>query len=634
MSLSSISSSIPSQLIAGKLQKSPSRVKTTAEIVGDISLAPSDQALNESDQGTRKESFLFTDESEELDAMEARPKQRSGTTHMSPTPTRYSGRKAVSSRPRSAILTNREADHIHDENDYNAILNSYDANQAPPPPPAKNTSDGYAQTSRPPIQRAATFNTSSSQTSSSLQISHHEASFAECTMRPPHIPLPEDFRNWSKEEMYRDIEALTYQIEDLRQENQELQEQNKNAAMELNSMKNEKSFNRDDDFFKNGLGQLNYRVKNWAGQFFNGEARSHALPSSLRSSTANSKENIYRLTFSEDFAKFAFRNPSRRPFVVEAYMWSVLLNTVFSDKGNVWAGRLQKPVIELQRSLDPTQYKDKTEADLGYFHSWRAVTTGLVQERTISQHEQSAYITQVMTQVKWLGRYSESDQWSTMEPDLREIFAHAINFDAEMKKQRAQYCLIADSMRHTKLYFNPTTMESVDGAQHPATAIVAFVIRPWLYKRGTSAGDDYLKAAQLIVKGTVMIYLAPQQPQIQQQSLVSPQLNMVSISDQSLSVTHLAHQRQVADLQPRGRSSPAQLPQEESDRARQGRSKRSGRERSRSRTGLFRRSMDGQRPEVYEQSQQQGSFDPAMGTSATQGKIVSSQSRHWGAGRK
>jgi hypothetical protein len=150
-------------------------------------------------------------------------------------------------------------------------------------------------------------------------------------------------------------------------------------------------------------------------------------------------------------------------------------------------------------------YRNVTEADLRYYHAWRAATTGLLQDRLAEDSEQPQ-VARICSDLKWLMRCSSSAK-NLIEPELREILNLAVHLDAEMKKQRAHYyfqALEVAALRGALTYDN-LYMQTADGPLTGADRI-AFLLSPALVKRGTASGDGYSGGLVVLVRAIVLGY--------------------------------------------------------------------------------------------------------------------------------
>jgi hypothetical protein len=169
---------------------------------------------------------------------------------------------------------------------------------------------------------------------------------AETTNLPPRlapaeeVPIFPDFSQWSADDLVREVSRLY-------SENIALKNISSSAAMEINSLKTEKNFHRDDDFFVDKVEQLRYKIRNWSGNHF-GTDMPHA-------SLKTGKEFVTALTFDAEHALSLFASNSWRPLLVQAVLWDTVAKRVLSRKGNLWAGDMKGHLTELQERLNPSE---------------------------------------------------------------------------------------------------------------------------------------------------------------------------------------------------------------------------------------------------------------------------------------
>ena len=100
---------------------------------------------------------------------------------------------------------------------------------------------------------------------------------------------------------------------------------------------------------------------------------------------------------------------------------------------------------------------------------------------------------------KKLTRYCQSGP-AQLQKGLWDIVSDAAGMDAEMEKQRAVYWIYMPGVR-PKLTFKGRVMVAALECPHTAREemdTVGIVVRPMLFRRGTSSGEDYKRVSDLV----------------------------------------------------------------------------------------------------------------------------------------
>jgi hypothetical protein len=181
--------------------------------------------------------------------------------------------------------------------------------------------------------------------------------------RLPNVPLDADGYQLGPMELVGDApiteEDYMTEVERLRRENADLKAQTamlteewKQTAMELNSFRSEKTYERDDSFFIGKFKTLRYKITDWAKQNFSDNELRPKLKDFWSTSV---KENMMDLAITDDYADKFMNSAQLRYIMVEAFVWKFILSNIMGDNGHIWAGRLRDAFGSIQRVLDPSK---------------------------------------------------------------------------------------------------------------------------------------------------------------------------------------------------------------------------------------------------------------------------------------
>jgi hypothetical protein len=135
-----------------------------------------------------------------------------------------------------------------------------------------------------------------------------------------------------------------------------LTEQLQQTAMELNRLRSQKTYERDDAFFMGEFKTLRYKVMDWAVKNFSGR-----MSQSMRSlfSTSNpfltSTDEMVELAIDDSLANGFLYSAQRCPLMIEAFVWKFIVARVMGNDGYIWAGRLKDSFASIRSVLDPSK---------------------------------------------------------------------------------------------------------------------------------------------------------------------------------------------------------------------------------------------------------------------------------------
>ncbi|KAI0552466.1 hypothetical protein F4679DRAFT_581376 [Xylaria curta] len=277
---------------------------------------------------------------------------------------------------------------------------------------------------------------------------------------------------------------------------QEIQKKWKKATLQLDQLQSREAgtYQLADSEFIDSVTQLRYNIRNFASQYFEGKAP----PGSKNLTTGNL--STYMLETTEDDLYLDYlMSPSQGPFVVQSFLWRLLVGEVFEKF--CWAPRLQESMATIYETLRP-RYEDEhgRGASITFdveqkFQNWKATTSALI-FRSLWEGEASGdmndevggliegFITEVLNILQPFARSRDE----RMLEDLRSILETAICLDRDLCRQaRYVYWVFPSQYRVT---FNLDKMEMEMERAFRSGQYVKLVTAPALMKRGKIAGKN------------------------------------------------------------------------------------------------------------------------------------------------
>jgi hypothetical protein len=139
------------------------------------------------------------------------------------------------------------------------------------------------------------------------------------------------------------------EIERLRQQSAHYKDQWSLTAMELNSYRSEKTYERDDSFFVANFRTLQFKIRDWAKRHFS----DGPIPTRVKSFITRDKGDMQYLAIDDDFADGFVHSVQLRFLMIEAFVWSFIVFRVMGSDGHIWAGSLKEPFGSIRKVLDP-----------------------------------------------------------------------------------------------------------------------------------------------------------------------------------------------------------------------------------------------------------------------------------------
>jgi hypothetical protein len=312
----------------------------------------------------------------------------------------------------------------------------------------------------------------------------------------------------------------------------------------------------DDKWFATQWKDLHIKIELLSLQYFQGRlAKSSASVmdrvkgSRLEKFDDESARCLARLT--GPFSRY-LKSDNERPLIIQAYIWSILVNNAFDhvgcyDGGFLWAGQSRAALCYLNRDSKPVRkrrHKDglpltpsesqRIEKDTRTFHKWRAETAIMMLEREPVKNRIKnigSDITSLVTEM-----FATSAPYIVTTKDrplnaaeldikeqLRAILIEAIEIDAEMAQQRAR--IFCEQWRGS-LDGEPswgfqwvgdeaemicTAEQNKNGIPNYRNPCVEMIIQPALSKEGNQYGEGYEKR-EILCKAKVIVGEDPTLP--------------------------------------------------------------------------------------------------------------------------
>lgn len=282
-------------------------------------------------------------------------------------------------------------------------------------------------------------------------------------------------------------------------------------------------YRHDDEFFKRGVRELRYAIKNWVtGQSWHVCDRATTLPSWI------TNRSNYISNASPYFEKYII-SQGGIVLILQAIIWNFLSEHVFGK--DLWRGAHESLGVdddtdqfnfakahEILKNLlngKPSilEYQSQliihilgvdsglTEEDRVKYHEWRALTARIL--------EPKIDIARLRQTIKWtndklIGLLSPIATTVFDTDELRNIMVKSVDLDAAMSKQKAdfQFLLNNNYDNRGRLSYDTRYMQDsrVDGHAYIATdnKCVTLVVAPGLIKYGSSEGRDYGSAVTVV----------------------------------------------------------------------------------------------------------------------------------------
>ncbi|KAI1638149.1 hypothetical protein F4809DRAFT_601445 [Biscogniauxia mediterranea] len=198
------------------------------------------------------------------------------------------------------------------------------------------------------------------------------------------------------------------------------------------------------------------------------------------------------------------KSPTRRPILVQAYLWRSIVNNVFGCF--LWAAGCHWSVWNLYSFLYPESTDLDNPADIEAERKvslWRAVTTRLLLSKMDMKGE--AKDTEVIDSFKnFLHLKIMKDLRLLIKgpvdnclQDLKQLVDEAVNLDKLISQQASN--IFWDYGDETWSNFDPTTMTMVGGEKATqGNQEVLMVVAPAMMKQGRDSGEDFHLVTRLL----------------------------------------------------------------------------------------------------------------------------------------
>ncbi|KAL4807450.1 hypothetical protein BDV18DRAFT_158668 [Aspergillus unguis] len=282
---------------------------------------------------------------------------------------------------------------------------------------------------------------------------------------------------------------------EIRQKNEELdalRKRWKQTARELDKVRSQSQafYQVTDNHLVDGATRLRYNVRNFAIQYFDGEAEVVRLV--VESPRLWDK---YVRVLGSDVERLLCE---RRPSVIQAIIWRFLVGQVFDNFR--WAGQTGLALRDMCLTLRPEgQYSDSTEATVPEeerkFQIWLANTTAMVLDASTLENETKEKAETLVDRLcSLIDQFTTSRDASYMS-ELERIVEEAIILDKEICRQVARIEWVYPG---PEAAFDPKTMALGTGERSGKNK-VQLAICPGMQKRGKSNGDGFAGPATLLV---------------------------------------------------------------------------------------------------------------------------------------
>ncbi|KAF2679020.1 hypothetical protein K458DRAFT_122477 [Lentithecium fluviatile CBS 122367] len=244
------------------------------------------------------------------------------------------------------------------------------------------------------------------------------------------------------------------------------------------------------------LHTLRYEIRAWSEEYFGGPP-----PSRKRPHVHSARELFGSLN---DNYKAYLKHDGDRPLLIQAYVWSKLLERIFSNLhkgcGYIWAGKLGDRKL---RPLNDTLRKAvKNEEQAEEYHYWRSMTVNLLVPQVNGKWSPTFDAAPVL---KWIRRFCSRMRrrlrpWSTQslrlgKDQLYTIVSAAVALDLKMKRQRADYRFVTFTGGKPNQFwgygFFDSEMEDIDEEDEGRGRYVQLSLAPALERCGNANGHVF-----------------------------------------------------------------------------------------------------------------------------------------------
>jgi hypothetical protein len=263
------------------------------------------------------------------------------------------------------------------------------------------------------------------------------------------------------------------------------------------------------------LHALRYEIRNWSEDFFSGPPPSR----SKRPHMHSARELFGSLT---DNYKAYLKHDEDRPLLIQAFIWSKLLQRIFSNLnkgcGYIWAGKLgdrklrplndtlRKGIFFPRSSLPHSAHTSlsavKNEEQAEEYHHWRSITVNLLVPQVDGKWNPAFDAAPVL---KWIRRFASRLRrklrpWSTRslrlgKDQLYTIVSAAVALDLKMKRQRADYRFVTFTGGKPNQFwgygFYESEMEDIDTEDEERGRRVQLSLAPALERCGNANGHVF-----------------------------------------------------------------------------------------------------------------------------------------------
>lgn len=186
------------------------------------------------------------------------------------------------------------------------------------------------------------------------------------------------------------------------------------------------------------LHALRYEIRVWTEEHFSGP---------LKASSKLSRAKSLFGSLTDNYTTY-LQNPTERPLLIQAFIWSRLQQKVFSNWqkgcGYIWAGALGN--THLRHINDTLRKAVKNEEEAEQYHAWRAMTVNLLVPQVDGKWRPTFDAAPVLKAIKkfcrrlrrklrpWAGRSLRAGK-----DQLHTIVSASVALDLKMKRQKADY---------------------------------------------------------------------------------------------------------------------------------------------------------------------------------------------------
>ncbi|KAI1746423.1 hypothetical protein F4680DRAFT_442692 [Xylaria scruposa] len=296
--------------------------------------------------------------------------------------------------------------------------------------------------------------------------------------------------------LQKDLQKTQNDLKRATENLQEVQRKWKKATSQLDHLQSKEAstYQLADSELISSVKQLRYNIRNFASQYFAGKAP----PECKTLATGNLSRYMLETTGDDPYLDYLM-SPSQGPFLVQSFIWRLLVGEVFEKF--CWAPRIRKSMTAIYETLRP-RYEDEHDRGASItsdaeqkFLNWKATTSALIlkslrdgEASEDMNDEVGAFIQGFLTEVlNILQPFARSGDERMLE-DLRSIFETAICLDRDLCRQvgTVYWVFLPSQYRVT---FNRDKME-MERASRSGGQYIKLVTAPALMKRGKTTGKN------------------------------------------------------------------------------------------------------------------------------------------------